>query len=147
MMTPLLSQTSVTNWASYLINTARKVNRSWYILMDLHGGAGSAVTSVAGDATAYAHRSSLLKFELFDQAWGNTYPSDGFSFLNGWVNTTMAGMTDPTQMGFYINYADTSLTNDQAHSYYWRGNYARLASLKKVWDPTGMFTYPQGVGS
>lgn len=145
MMTPLLPTAAVRAWSDYLVNTARKVNRSWYILMDIHGGNGSAVTSVANNATAYGHRDSLLKFELFDQSFG-TYPSTGFSFLNGWVNATMSNM-DPDQLGMYINYADTSLTNDEAHHYYWMSNYDRLATLKAAWDPTGMFTYPQSVGS
>jgi hypothetical protein len=145
MMTPLLPKAAVQAWSDYLVNTARKVNRSWYILMDMHGGKGSAVTAVSNNDTAYAHRDSLLKFELFDQSFGD-YPSTGFSFLNGWVNATMSNM-DPDELGMYINYADTSLTNDEAHHYYWMSNYDRLASLKETWDPTGMFTYPQGVGS
>ncbi len=144
MMTPLLPQAAVEAWSDYLVNTARKVTRNWYILMDLHGGAGSAVTSVANNATAYAHHDALLKFELFDRDNSGTYPSTGFSFLNGWVNATMSNM-DPDDMGMYINYADTSLTVDQAHHYYWLSNYAKLTQLKTVWDPKGMFNYPQGV--
>lgn len=139
MMTPLLPAAAVKAWSEYLVNTARGVTRSWYILMDLHGGKGSAVTSVANNATAYGHRDSLLKFELFDQDFTGDYPASGFSFLNGWVNATLSGM-DPADMGMYINYADTSLTLSQAHHYYWMDNYARLLELKQVWDPTGMFT-------
>lgn len=146
MMTPLLPEAAVNAWASYLVNTARGVTRSWYILMDLHGGAGSAVTSIDNSATAYAHRDALLKFELFDQDFTGAYPEDGFSFLNGWVNATMSKM-DPEDMGMYINYADTSLTQKEAHHYYWKSNYAKLSSLKQKWDPKGMFNYPQGVGS
>jgi hypothetical protein len=146
MMTPLLPDAAVKAWSDYLVNTARAVRRSWYILMDIHGGKGSAVTSVSNDATAYAHRNSLLKFELFDQDFSGTYPATGFSFLNGWVNATMSNM-DPDDMGMYINYADTSLTDDEAHHYYWLSNYDKLLTLKDKYDPTGMFTYPQGVGS
>jgi hypothetical protein len=146
MMTPLLPEAAVQAWSDYLVNTARKVPRSWYILMDIHGGNGSAVTSVSNSATAYAHRDALLKFELFDQDFSGTYPATGFSFLNGWVNATMSNM-DPDDMGMYINYADTSLTQKEAHHYYWKSNYAKLQKLKKKWDPESMFTYPQGVGS
>lgn len=144
MMTPLLPAAAVQNWSNYLVNTARKVSRNWYILMDLHGRAGSAVSNVSNADTAYAHRNALLKFELFDQDNSGTYATSSFGFLNGWVNATMSGMGSD-EMGMYINYADTSLTVDQAHQYYWLSNYAKLSKLKMIWDPKGMFNYPQGV--
>lgn len=44
-----------------------------------------------------------------------------------------------TQFGMYINYADTSLTAQQAHTNYWLGHYQRLSEIKKSLDPQAIW--------
>lgn len=63
--------------------------QSWYLIIDLHGGPSSAVSAIGANATSYAHRNALLKYEFYDSVFGGSYPSDGFAFLNGWVDTIL----------------------------------------------------------
>jgi hypothetical protein len=116
------------------------------MIIDCHGGPNSAISKVAANATSYAHRGAIFKFELYDAVFGGSYPSNGFSFLNGWVDSVTDAQPD-TKLGMYINYADTTLSASQAHQYYWLDHYSTLANIKSVWDPKNLFTNPQAVGS
>jgi NAD(P)-dependent dehydrogenase (short-subunit alcohol dehydrogenase family) len=48
-------------------------------------------------------------------------------------------------LGSYVSESDF-FEKDWQHSY-WGSNYARLASVKKKYDPTGLFFVHNGVGS
>lgn len=87
--------------------TAQYIYRSWYLLIEMHGGAKSAISQVGQDATSYAHRNATFKMQFNDHIFpdGAQYKPE-MSFLNGWVSAIEAG--DPTvKHGMYINYADT----------------------------------------
>ena len=120
-------------------------NRQWWLQMDMHGGKNSAISAVALNATAYAHRDKLFLIQFYDRVGdGDTYPSDGFSFLNGWVDTT----TQPLKQddwGMYINYADGRLNRTQAQQVYWGANLGRLRQIKRRYDPTDLFYYPLAI--
>ena len=47
----------------------------------------------------------------------------------------------------YLNYADTSLSKQQAQSSYWLGHYDTLANVKRAYDPGMAFSNPQAVGT
>jgi hypothetical protein len=96
------------------------------------------------DATSYVHRSALLKYEFYDRVDNGTYPPDGFSFLNDWVDTITHTM-NTTAFGMYINYADPSLSAWQAHRAYWLQHYPRLVDIKEELDPRRVFENPQAV--
>lgn len=85
LMPEYLSPATIIVLANYYFTTARRINRGWYLLIDLHGGAGSAVSSVPVDATAYAHRRAVFKMQFYDVALTETYQPEWFDFLNGWV--------------------------------------------------------------
>jgi len=89
-------------------------------MVDLHGGPNSAITQVPLDDTSYVHRKALFKYEFYDSVYSGSYPSDGLSFLNGWVSTITDTMADTqfSPVGMYINYADPTLTADEAHTAY-----------------------------
>jgi hypothetical protein len=144
LMTVALTDAAFTSFWNYWYNTARGVNRDWYLIIDLHGGPNSAISKVADNATSYAHRNALLKYEFYDRVDSGSYPSNGFSFLNGWVNSIQTAMPTTT-FGMYINYADTSLTMAQAHSQYWLTHYPQLAQIKKAYDPNQVFSNPQAI--
>jgi len=131
----------------YYNTTARKNNRAWYLLIDLHGGPTSAITAVPDSDTSYAHRNALLKYEFYDRVYSGSYPSNGFDFLNGWVAAITETMEDTqySPFGMYYNYADTSLSSSEAHSHYWLGHYAKLKTVKRSYDPTSVFSNPQAV--
>ncbi len=112
--------------------------------MTLVGGPTSTIASVPHDSTAYAHRSALLTFELFDQVVSGAYPNTGFAFLDGFVEALTSGRdADPRRM--YYNYADPTLSERDAHLFYWRGHYERLVRVKREFDPRRVFSNPQAV--
>lgn len=148
LMPETLSQKALQGLADYYYSTARNIQRSWYLLIDLHGGAKSAISAVGANETAYAHRNATFKIQFNDRIFPDsaTYQPSMQSFLNGWVSAIEAGDPGVTH-GMYINYADTSLTNDQAHTRYWKSHYSKLVQIKQQYDPKKVFEGPQLVGS
>ncbi|RDL41053.1 FAD-binding protein [Venustampulla echinocandica] len=130
-------------WA--YLPVAKSVKREWFLLIDLHGGPSSAISKVPANATSYAHRHTIFKYEFYDRVTNGTYPSDGFSFFNDWV-ATITNTMNPSGVGMYINYADPTLTTEEAQHYYWLDHYSRLEDIKKAYDPTNIFSNPQSVG-
>ncbi|TVY84607.1 FAD-linked oxidoreductase azaL [Lachnellula suecica] len=158
LMTVAVTPAAAAAFVAYYQNTARTVSRDWYLIIDLHGGPTSAISKVPMDSTSYAHRNALFKYEFYDRVDSGSYPSTGFSFLNGWVASLVNarkkrgqkadGCKVPTTtFGMYINYADSSLTADQAHNSYWLTHYARLSAIKKSVDPNQVFSNPQAINS
>lgn len=99
---------------------------------------GGAIASVAADATAFAHRDALFNLQI-EAYWSN----DADEAPNRqWVQTTRARLA-AWASGAYVNYIDGDI-GDYATAYY-GANRARLAALKKTWDPDGVFTFPQSV--
>lgn len=83
-------------------------------------------------------------YQFYDRVTTGSYPSDGFSFLDGWVDTITSTMND-TVFGMYYNYADPTLSAGKAHTAYWIENYERLAAIKEKVDPWRVFSNPQAV--
>jgi hypothetical protein len=147
LMADYLNEKSLTGLSEYYFNTARRLTRSWYLLIDMHGGSKSAISAVDADATSYAHRNATFKMQFNDRIFPDSaaYKPEMMSFLNGWVAAIEAG--DNVKHGMYINYADTNLTNADAHTRYWKGHYSKLVDLKAKYDPKKVFEGPQLVGS
>lgn len=116
------------------------------MLIDLYGGRSSAVSQVSANETSYAHRGTIFKMLFFDSSFFSGYPSEGFSFLNGWVDSIQKAQ-GKEQIGMYTNYADPTLTAAEAHHAYWLDNYERLSQLKDQFDPAKVFMNPQAVNS
>jgi hypothetical protein len=146
LMPEYLSPAAITALANYWNANARSLSRAWYLLFDCHGGKGSAISKVAPDATAYAHRNATFKMQFYDRVYSGNYDPSWFSFLNGWIKA-INDASPGVNHGMYINYADTSLGKDEAHSRYWLGNYQKLVGVKTAWDPKRVFEGPQLVGS
>lgn len=146
LMPEWLSPAAIDALSKYWDANARSNSRSWYLLFDCHGGKGSAITNVSADATAYAHRNATFKMQFYDRVNSGNYDSAWFPFLNNWIKA-ITDASPGVNYGMYINYADTSLTKEEAHSHYWLGHYEKLATLKQTWDPKRTFEGPQLVGS
>ncbi len=113
--------------------------------MDVHGGQNSAVSKVAQDATAYAHRDKLFLIQFYDRvANGGGYPDNGFDFLGNWVDTTIDPLDD-ADWGMYINYADSELNRTEAQRNYWGDNLAKLQDIKAQLDPGELFYHPLSI--
>jgi len=148
LMPDYLSPAALTALSNYYYTTARRMTRAWYLLIDMHGGAGSAVSAAASDATAYAHRNATFKMQFYDRVFPDsaTYKPEYFDFLNGWVKA-IEDASEGAKFGMYINYADPNLTKEEAHTHYWKEHYERLVELKEKYDPGRVFEGPQLVGS
>ncbi|KAK6524479.1 hypothetical protein TWF281_011387 [Arthrobotrys megalospora] len=145
LMTTQLSPAAMDAFVAYWF-TASKPSRSWYMMIDIHGGPTSAIANITGEAGgSYAHRGATFKYQFYDSVYGGgSYPSDGFNFLNGWVNS-ITSISPANTWSMYINYADTSLSVNDYGNFYWRANYPRLRTIKSTYDPNDVFHNPQVV--
>jgi FAD/FMN-containing dehydrogenase len=146
LMPEYLSPAAIDALSKYWEANARSNSRSWYLLFDSHAGGRSAISNVSADATSYAHRNATFKMQFYDRVNSGNYDPAWFPFLNGWISSITAA-SPGVNYGMYINYADTSLTKEEAHSHYWLNNYDKLVQVKQVWDPKKVFEGPQLVGS
>jgi hypothetical protein len=114
----------------------------WFFDVDLYGGRNSAVNSVKSDDTAFVHRDSLFTFQFYASSPGKVppYPEAGFQYLDNVVNALTGAMPPDWDYGAYTNYVDDRLIDWQKR--YYGANYARLQSLKDLYDPRGTFTFP-----
>jgi hypothetical protein len=146
LMPEWLSPAAIDALSEYWEENARSNSRAWFLLIDSHGGVDSAVSNVPADATAYPHRNATFKMQFYDRIYNGDYDPAWLNFLNGWVGNITAADPD-LDHAMYVNYADTSLSPEDAHKNYWLKNYDRLVQVKQVWDPENLFTGPQLVGS
>lgn len=147
LVTPALPTNVLQNVANYWVQKARSTNRDWFIIIDLYGGPNSAITKVPNNATSYPYRdpnNHLFLYEFYDRVSSGSYPSNGFSFLDGWVKTFTDGLST-SQWGMYINYADPTMSRDTAQDVYFRQNLPRLKQVKAQLDPTELLYYPQAI--
>jgi hypothetical protein len=103
---------------------------------------GGAVDHLSADATAWVHRGSLFDAQ-YTASWGLT-PGNGPLARNRRSLATIHGALHPyASGGAYQNYADATLPNPQQA--YYGTNLPRLIEVRRTYDPTGVFTQPQGV--
>jgi FAD/FMN-containing dehydrogenase len=103
---------------------------------------GGAVDSLAADATAWVHRGSLFDAQ-YTASWGTT-PGNGPLARNQHSLASIHATLRPYASGeAYQNYADDTLHNPQQA--YYGANLARLIEVRRTYDPTGVFSQPQGV--
>ena len=92
---------------------------------------GRAYNRVAGDATAFAHRSERFLLEHIAEA------------ADPWVDRSWATAHADGSGRVYPNFPDPAL-HDWAAAYH-AGNYPRLAAVKNAYDPHRFFDFPQGI--
>ncbi|WP_406399556.1 FAD-binding protein [Streptomyces uncialis] len=100
---------------------------------------GGAVNRVAPTATAFVHRRSRTLAQ-YTVAWPS---GTGGAAAREWLGRTHGAMRRHASGAAYQNYTDPSLTG-------WRGAYygaaaARLRAVKRRYDPSGFFTFPQSL--
>ena len=114
-----------------------EITPSVVAICDSYGG---AVTKVARDATAFAHRAGTLFCIQYFSEWSNaveTQPELGH------IRTLYAAMRPFVSGECYVNYCDLDLTNyAQA---YWAANLPRLRQIKGAFDPNNVFRHAQSV--
>jgi FAD binding domain/Berberine and berberine like len=103
---------------------------------------GGAVNRVAPGATAFVHRTALFGAQ-YTTDWTNGAGSGGIANQLAWLRRFWAAMRPYASGQAYQNYPDPDLVN-YAQAYY-GSNLPRLSGIKKKYDPTGMFTFPQSI--
>ena len=103
---------------------------------------GGAVNRVKPGATAFVHRNALFGAQ-YTTGWTNGAGSGGINNQHTWLRKYWSSMRPYASGQAYQNYIDPDLTNWQQA--YYGGNFARLAAIKKKYDPTRLFTFPQAV--
>jgi hypothetical protein len=114
---------------------------TYYIIINLYGGPGSAINSKDTEFAAYRDRDSLWVLQNYGSS------SDSIDFVNG-INRVIIDAQPQTSFGAYLNYVDPSYDATTAHKlYYGDAVYGRLAALKEQVDPKGVFWNPQAIGA
>lgn len=72
LMTDWITPKAMQDYISYLYTIGPTNPRLWYIIIALQGGPTSAIDQIPTASTSFAHRSSLLTFELYDQVVNST---------------------------------------------------------------------------
>lgn len=121
------------------LDTAKKGTPLWFAIFDFQGG---AVTDVAMDATAYAHRDALFYLQSYVVDLGGLTETTK-NFVRGINNVISTAMPNDAALGTYAGYVDPELANPQQS--YWRSNLPRLEMIKRSVDPSDLFHNPQSV--
>lgn len=152
LTTHALPRSAIEAFADYGLRAASEfipgpsLNRTWWILVDIHGGANSRISEVPHDSTAYAHRDKLLLFQFYDRVFSGEYPDDeeeGYGLLDGFVES-ITGELEEGEWGMYVNYADPRV-EDVAEEVYFGENVERLRAVKRAVDPEDVFYHPLGI--
>jgi hypothetical protein len=136
LITPLdapLTADTYTTWGQYILDTQHlAAPLSWFLQIELYGGANSQINVPASNDTAFPFRDCLFTIQLYASAanFEPPYPfANGYNFLGGIVN--LIEKSEPhADFGAYANYIDPTLQNWQDK--YYKGNYPRLLALQKV---------------
>ncbi|HUY52816.1 MAG TPA: FAD-binding oxidoreductase [Streptosporangiaceae bacterium] len=103
---------------------------------------GGALNRVSPSATAFVHRNSLFLAQ-YSTSWNEGGSAAGASRQHAWLRSFYASMRPYASGQAYQNYVDPDLTNWRQA--YYGANYARLAQVKKTYDPHQVFRFPQGI--
>jgi FAD/FMN-containing dehydrogenase len=105
---------------------------------------GGAINRVAPDATAFVHRDTLFLVSM-DTAWTEDDSPAQVDANLDWLNGLHSAMAPHVTGSAYQNFVDPELT-DWREAYY-GANYARLVEVKEKYDPDGVFSFAQAIGS
>ncbi|KAF3387430.1 putative FAD-linked oxidoreductase YvdP [Penicillium rolfsii] len=121
------------------LDSATKGTPTWFIIFDLEGG---ATNDVPLNATAYAHRETVMWMQSYAvNLLGPVSPTTK-GFLNG-INNVISASQPGVSHGAYPGYVDPLLEN--AQEVYWGPNLPRLQKIKAQIDPSDVFHNPQSV--
>ena len=95
---------------------------------------GGAIGRVAEDATAYAGRAAAFDLSA-DAAWDDPVLDDA---NRAWVRAAMAVVEPDTTLGRYAN-ENAEAGPEATRLIYGDAKVARLAQLKRAWDPDNVF--------
>jgi FAD binding domain/Berberine and berberine like len=122
----------------HYLDKAEKGTALWFLNFELQGG---ATNDIPQDATAFAHRDTLLYSESFGVDIAALSPITK-KFVRG-INDAITTAMPNTVFGSYPGYVDPELPNGQEA--YWGSNLPKLERIKRQIDPKDTFHNPQSV--
>jgi FAD/FMN-containing dehydrogenase len=102
---------------------------------------GGAVDRSPAGGAAYAHRGALFNAQYTANWLGRSNRPLARNLRS--LRSLKSALAPYATGGAYPNYADVTLRN--APQAYWGANLPRLVEIRRTYDPTGLFTQPQGV--
>jgi FAD/FMN-containing dehydrogenase len=103
---------------------------------------GGALNRPSPSSTAFVHRNSLFLAQ-YSTSWNQGGSAAGAGRQHDWLRSFYASMRPWASGQCYQNYVDPDLKNWRQA--YYGANYARLAQIKKTYDPQQVFQFPQGI--
>jgi FAD/FMN-containing dehydrogenase len=103
---------------------------------------GGAINRVPAPATAFPHRDTLFLVSM-DTSWGLHDAPEVVSDNLAWLTALHADMGAFATDAAYVNFTDPDLCGWR--SAYHGPNAARLAEVKRRYDPNRVFRFPQGI--
>jgi FAD/FMN-containing dehydrogenase len=103
---------------------------------------GGAINRVNQRATAFVHRNALFGAQ-FTTDWTQGAAAPGINRQRAWLRQFWQSMRPFASGQCYQNYIDPDLTNWRQA--YYGVNAARLSAVKRAYDPTRLFTFPQAI--
>jgi FAD/FMN-containing dehydrogenase len=104
---------------------------------------GGVIDDFSQSDTAFVHRYAIFSAEYYTYLSANV-SNDVIDKTQKWQNSFRQLMSPWSSGGAYVNYLDAYI-EDWQHAYY-GNNYTKLAEVKRQYDPSGVFTMPQGIG-
>lgn len=142
-----LTKDALRSYFSYMINEGKAAPASWFSIINLYGGPGSAINDRDVEFAAYSDRSVLwvAQHYMFTDV-SKRLPSSSIAWVEG-LNEAMTGAMPNVKFAAYLNYVDPSLSATDAHRlYYGDSLYQKLLGIKRVVDPGNVFWNPQAIG-
>lgn len=147
---PGFSTAALGGYLTYIANQGASTRApvSWFAIVNLDGGSESQINVRGADFSAFGHRNLMWTVQNYgfvgaDQA----FPEGGIEFidgLNGAITDVLAG--EGVAFGAYINYADPSLSAEEANRLYYGDELvSRLKGMKAALDPDNVFAHPQSI--
>jgi FAD/FMN-containing dehydrogenase len=103
-------------------------------------GLGGAMARVAGDATAFAHRRQRY-FLAIIAIWLDAAEDEAVH--SAWVDSLWQAVR-PEGSGVYVNFLENE-GQERVRDAYPAATYARLAEIKRRYDPTNLFRFNQNI--
>jgi FAD/FMN-containing dehydrogenase len=103
---------------------------------------GGAINRVHPQATAFVHRNALFDIQ-YSTSWTAPGSKSGQAAAHAWLRAAYADLHPHANGQAYQNYIDPDLKNWRQA--YYGANYPRLARIKKRYDPTNLFNFPQSI--
>ncbi|KAI0164572.1 Glucooligosaccharide oxidase [Xylariaceae sp. FL1272] len=136
---PGVTEKELKPYFEYLLNEGAVAPVGYFISAQLYGGRDSQIAA-GTKQDAFAHRDAMWVFQHYGFVDDKTtFPDEGMTFIQG-LTQALGGYH-----GAYNNYADPSLSHDEAQQLYYGEKLEHLKDLKGRLDPHNVFSHPQSV--